>query len=44
MTFHMVPDVRIWPIIGYGCSTTFRVTETGYEELTTAFPHELIIK
>jgi Xaa-Pro dipeptidase len=44
MTFHMVPDVRIWPVIGYGCSTTFRVTETGYEELTTAFPHELIMK
>jgi Xaa-Pro aminopeptidase len=44
MTFHMVPDVRIWPVMGYGCSTTFRVTESGYEELTTAFPHELIIK
>ncbi|MSO92816.1 MAG: aminopeptidase P family protein [Rhodospirillales bacterium] len=44
MTFHMVPDVRIWPIIGYGCSTTFRVTDNGYEELTKAFPHELIIK
>lgn len=44
MTFHMVPDVRIWPELGYGCSTTLRVTETGYEELTTAFPHELIIK
>lgn len=44
MTFHMVPDVRIWPLIGYGCSTTFRVTATGYEELTTAFPHALIVK
>lgn len=44
MTFHMVPDVRIWPVIGYGCSTTFRVTENGYEELTTAFPKELLIK
>lgn len=44
MVFHMVPDVRIWPLIGYGCSTTFRVTENGYEELTDAFPHELLIK
>jgi Xaa-Pro dipeptidase len=44
MTFHMVPDVRIWPLIGYGCSTTFRVTKNGYEELTSAFPHELLIK
>lgn len=44
MTFHMVPDVRIWPVIGYGCSATFRVTKNGYEEMTSAFPHELLIK
>jgi len=43
MVFHMPPALRIYPVVGVGCSETVAVTEDGVEVLTS-FPRELAVR
>ena len=43
MVFHMPPALRIYAVVGVGCSETVLVTEDGVETLTD-FPRELVVR
>jgi Xaa-Pro dipeptidase len=43
MVFHMPPALRVYSVVGVGCSETVAVTDEGVEVLTS-FPRELAVR